>query len=240
MKAIVPVVTGALGAGALGLALIGPGSFASDTSAVTANQSIQSGTFQLEAQAGTPTVSGGSGGLVQDANSIGQPTMTSSNGAEPSVPTGNTVTFGLGNIAPGDTYTEPVSVYDVGSLQGQIDTVSYSPGAASKLETDLTVTVQVDVKGVWKDVHVNTSTGNTGPPQPANAAHTFYLTYTFGPQYLQPNHTMATHTTNGKLGTDELSAQFRVVFSYTTKATQNAVEKLTAAPALTFNGTSTP
>lgn len=238
MKAIVPVVTGALGAGALGLALIGPGSFASDTSAVTAKQSILSGTFQLEAKAGTPTVAGA---LVGDANSIGQPKMSSISGGEPAVPVGNTVTFTLHNIAPGDTYTEPLSVYDVGSLQGQIDTVTYTPGSTTKLESDMTVAVQVDVNGNWKDVHLNTSTGATGAPASAAYGHTFYLTYAFGPQFLQPNPTMKTTTPGtGKLGTDELYAQFRIVFSFTDTGSQNNVEGAGAAPSLTFNGTNTP
>lgn len=238
MKAIVPVVTGALGAGALGLALIGPGSFASDTSAVTANQSILSGTFQLEAKAGTPTVAGT---LVVDANSIGKPQMGSTDGTEPAVPVGNTVTFTLHNIAPGDTYTEPLSVYDVGTLQGQIDTVTYAPGSTTKLESDMTVAVQVDVNGNWKDVHLNTNTGATGAPASAAYGHTFYLNYGFGPQFLQPNPKMQTSTTGSPvIGTDELSANFRIVFSFTGTGTQNQVEAKGAAPSLSFNGTNTP
>ena len=243
MKAIVPVVSAAIGAGALGLALVGPGGFASFTSAATADQSIKAGTFQLEAVAGTPSVTGA---LVGDANSIGKPQLSSSTGSEPAVPDGNTVNFTLWNIAPGDTYTEPITIYDVGTLQGQVNTVTYNPAttaSANALEQYLTVVVQIKSGNTWLDVHTNQSTGSAGTPASALYGHTFYLTYGFGPQFVQPNPTKLTYTeaSNRTFSTNELSASFRVVFSFTNSSgSQNAAEGMSAAPSLTFNGVNTP
>ena len=244
VKTRVPFVAGAVGLGALGLALVGPGSFASFTSSVTANQAIKTGTFQLQATASQPTVSGA---LVADANSIGQPTLQGTTGAEPAVPDGNTLGFQLGNIAPGDTYTEPVTIYDVGTLQGQLDTVTYTPdtssGNAVALEKNMTVTVQAYVNGTWSDVHTNDSSGAYGSPVSAAYPHTFYLDYSFGPQFVQPNPKMYTpsQASNAGFSTNELSTSFRVVFSFPDSAgSQNAVEGFSAAPTVMFNGTNTP
>jgi len=243
VKAKVPFMAGAVGLGALGLALVGPGSFASFTSSVTANQAIKTGTFQLQATASTPSVSGP---LVGDANSIGQPTLQGTTGAEPAVPDGNTLGFQLGNIAPGDTYTEPVTIYDVGTLQGQLDTVTYTPDTSSNavaLEKAMTVTVQYDVNGTWTDVHTNDGSGASGSPVSAASPHTFYLDYSFGPDFVQPNPNMYTSSeaSNNGFSTNELSSSYRVVFSFPdSSGSQNSVEGLSAAPTVMFNGTNTP
>lgn len=244
MKTKLSLMAGAVGAGALGLALVGPGSFASFTSSVTANQSFQTGTFQLRGTAGQPTVQGQ---LIYDANSIGQPALHYSTGAEPAVPTGNTLKFSLGNISPGDIYTEPVTIYDVGSLQGQLDTVTYQPdlttSAARALESDMTVAVQEEINGTWTDIHTSGGSGASGVPVSAAQDQTFYLNYTFGPQFLQPNPDMysATQASANGFSTNELSDSFRIVFSFTnTSGSQNNVEGASAAPSVTFNGVQTP
>ncbi len=243
MKHRISLIAGAGGAGALMLALVGPGTFASFTSSVAANQSFKAGTFQLEAQAGTPTVSGP---LIGDANSIGQPNLWSSTGGEPAVPNGNSVLFGLWNMNPGDTYTEPLTVYDVGSLQGQLDTITYTPDSGANaqiLEGNMTVEVQVDVNNTWTDVHTTTGNGSPGVPVPASTSHTFYLDYSFGPQFLQPNPSLYTYSEAqaNNFSTNELSASFRIVFSFTdTPGNQNAAEGLSASPTLSFNGINTP
>ncbi|MDA8285601.1 MAG: SipW-dependent-type signal peptide-containing protein [Actinomycetota bacterium] len=244
-------MAGALGVGALGLALVGPGSFASFTSSVTANQSITAGTFQLQGVASTPTVSGP---LIGDANSIGQPSLQSANGSEPTAPNfnGNTLSFTLGNISPGDTYTEPVTIYDVGTLQGQLNTVTYTPDAASTaqaLESNMTVALQEDINGTWTDVHTQGEEtacggcGSSGVPVSAAASHTFMLNYSFGPSFVQPNPKMYTSTEASAAGfsTNELSASYRVVFSFTnTSGSQNSLETVSASPSLSFNGVNTP
>ena len=252
MKYRIPLIAGAAGAGALALVLVGPGSFASFTSSVTANQNISSGTFRLQGVAGTPTVAGP---LIGDANSIGQPNLSSSTGDEPTGPgfNGNTLTFNLGNINPGDTYTEPVTIYDVGSLQGQVNTVTYTPGAynaaARNLESTMTVTVQVDENGTWTDVHTSAQEracggcGSNGTPVSAASPQTFVLDNSFGPQYLQPNPKLYSSSQASAAGfsTNELSASFQIVFSFTdTSGSQNNVENVSAAPSLSFNGTNTP
>lgn len=238
-----PMIAGAVGTGALALILVGPGSFASFTSSVTTTQTIKTGTFQLEAKGGTPTVSGS-----YDANTIGQPQLSATNGAVPQPPNfnGNTVSFGLGNIAPGDTYTEPVTVYDVGSLQGQIDTVTYTPASGTNavlLEKAMNVTVQVKVGGTWTDVHSSDGSGAPGQPVSAASPHTFYLDYSFGPQFLQPNPKLYDYAQASAAGfsINELSTSLRIVFSLPdTTSSQNAVEGLSAAPTLSFNGVHTP
>lgn len=240
-------MAGAIGVGALGLALVGPGSFASFTSSVTASQSITAGTFQLEGVGSTPSVTGA---LIGDANSIGQPTLKSSNGSEPSTPdfNGNTLSFTLGNINPGDTYTEPVTIYDVGSLQGQIDTVTYTPGTSGKsLEGAMTVALQYKVGKTWTDVHTQGEETNcggcAGVPVPASSAHTFLLDYSFGPNFVQPNPHMydAAQASAAGFSTNELSSSYRVVFSFTdTTTSQNSLETVSASPSLSFNGINTP
>ncbi len=243
MKMRIPLVAGAAGAGALALVLVGPGSFASFTSSVVANQSIKSGTFQLEAVAGQPSVSGP---LIGDANTIGQPILNSSTGGEPAVPDGNSVSFQLWNVNPGDTYTEPLTIYDVGTLQGQVNTVTYAPDTSTNamtLEKYLTVEVQVDVNGTWTDVHTSTASGSAGTPLPANSAHTYYLDYSFGPQFLQPNPNMydAAQASAAGFSTNELSTSFRIVFTFTNNTVnQNDAEGLSASPSVTFDGTNTP
>ena len=253
MRYRTPLIAGAVGAGALTLVLVGPGSFASFVSTTSANQSFKAGTFQLESVAGTPSVSGP---LIGDANSIGQPKLSSSTGALPAVPNGNALQFTLDNLNPGDTYTEPVTIYDVGTLQGQVDKVTYTPDAsasAQALERYLTVEVQVQVNGVWTDVHTSDSSGAAGTPIPANVPSTFYLDYSFGPQYLQPNPNLysASQASANGFSTNELSASFRIVFAFTNQTTnpneasgsiqnQNIAQGTSASPTVSFIATNTP
>lgn len=243
----------ALAAGAVGavaLALSGTGSFASFTSSISGTNSITSGTFQLEAVPGSATVSGP---LIADANTIGQPTQKLTATSEPSaVGQGNTLAYTLTNANPGDTYDYTFSVYDVGTLQGQVDTINYSPSAAggttSPLLNDMTVEVQEQINGTWTDIPQTSIAKNgsdaPGTPVTANTSHTFYLFYSYGPQFLQPNPGMAS-------GQSEGSATFRVQYVFTNTTTnpnevggtvenQNAVEGLTANPTITVNGTNTP
>lgn len=243
------VVTGAVGLGALSLALIGPGSFASFTSSVAGTNSITTGTFQLEALPdGAPTVSGP---LIYDAQNGGQPTQTLSATAEPQVVgQGNTLAYTLANANPGDSYTYQFSVYDVGTLQGQVNTITYSPSSTGgPLEAQMTVAVQEYVNGAWTDVHNSSNDGSPGTPLPADQAHTYYLDYSFGPAFLQPNKiSNGTAIYNGEEG----SATFRVVFDFLNPTTnpnssnnnvvvnQNAVEGMSANPTITVNGTNTP
>jgi predicted ribosomally synthesized peptide with SipW-like signal peptide len=239
------LAAGALGVGALTLALVGPGSFASFTSSVTANNSITSGTFQLEAlPSGSPTVSGP---LIGDAINGGQPSQSLTPSPEPSVVgQGNTLSYSLANANPGDAYTYAFSVYDVGTLQGQVNTITYNAGSTgTALEGQMTVEVQEYVGGTWTDVHTvseaNSCGGCSGSPLPANGSYTYMLNYSFGPSFLQPN----TITGGGASYTgEEASATYRVVFSFLDPSTsQNSVEGSnggTATPTITVNGTNTP
>ena len=242
----------ALGVGAVGaaaLALVGTGSFASFTSSVSGTNSLKSGSFQLEAvPSGTPTVSGP---LIADAVNGGQPTQSLSATAEPStVGEGNSLSYSLTNANPGDTYTYQFTVYDVGTLQGQVDTISYAPGSVGDaLLGQMTVAVQEQVNGVWTDIHNSSDSGASGLPLSALQPHTYYLDYSFGPNFLQPNTLI-----NGapSYTGEENSATYRVVFSFLDPTTnpnssidnhvvsQNAVEGMTATPTIMVNGTNTP
>ena len=150
----------ALGFGAAAaatLALTGAGAFGNFTSSVVATNSIRSGDFQLEAlPSGSPTASGP---LIGDANPTGQPTQSQSATGEPAVPAGNTIHYSLSNASPGDTYAYTFTVYDVGTLQGEVDTITYSPGTGGPLEQNMTVEVQEQVAGVWTPIHTTTANG---------------------------------------------------------------------------------
>jgi predicted ribosomally synthesized peptide with SipW-like signal peptide len=243
------MVAGVLGMGALSLALVGPGSFASFTSSVTGTNSITTGSFQLEAlPGGAPTVSGP---LIGDAVNGGQPTQSLTSGPEPSViGEGNSLAYTLANANPGDAYTYQFSVYDVGTLQGQVNTITYQPGSSgAALEAQMTVEVQMQVNGTWTDIHNSSDSGASGVPLPASQAHTYYLDYSFGPAFLQPN--TISNGTAGYTG-EESSATFRVVFTFLNPTTnpnssinnyvvsQNSVEGMSASPTISVNGTNTP
>ncbi len=227
------LAVGSLGVGAL--AFVGVGSYASFTSSVGLNNSITTGTFQLEAQpTGTPTVAGPLAWAQQPA---AQATQTQSATAEPTVTgEGNTLSYSLTNAAPGDTYTYQFTVYDVGTLQGQVNTITYNPVNRNALEQNMTIEVLEDVNGTWTPVHTSDSSGAPGTPQNAAYPYTFYLDYSFGPNFLQP-----TKLVNGQptYTGEEGSVTYRVVFGINSSAT-NSVEGASASPTLTVNGVNTP
>ena len=262
-----PLVASLLGAGALTLGLTGPGSFASFTSSIAGTNSIATGSFQLEAfPSGPPTVSGP---LISDASPTGQPVQSLSASTEPTPAVtgqGKTLSYSLANANPGDTYTYQFSVGDVGTLQGQVDTISYQTDTnsnAQALENQMTVEVQEQVwdsatsRYVWTDIHNSSDSGAAGTPQTAAGNWTYYLDYSFGPAFLQPGFTFSANgSPSNSLGCPatctEATATFRVVFTFLNPTTypnsslnnnmvsQNAVEGLSAAPTITVNGTNTP
>ncbi len=248
-----PLVASLLGAGALTLGLTGPGSFASFTSSIAGTNSIATGSFQLEAFPGSASVAGP---LIWAAQPAAQPVQSLTATAEPSViGQGNTLSYSLANANPGDTYTYQFSVGDVGTLQGQVDTISYQTDTnpnAQALENQMTVEVQEQVNGVWTDIHNSSDSGAAGTPQTAAGNWTYYLDYSFGPAFLQPN-TFVNGVPQCSGGAcEESTATFRVVFTFLNPTTnpnssnnnnvvsQNAVEGLSAAPTITVNGTNTP
>ena len=258
-----PLLAGLLGTGALALGLTGPGSFASFTSSVAGTNSIATGSFQLEAfPSGPPSVSGP---LLGDASPTGQPVQSLTASPEPTPAVtglGNTLSYTLANANPGDTYTYQFNVGDVGTLQGQVDTISYQTDTnpnAQLLENQMTVQVQEDVNGTWTDIHNNSSDGSAGVAETAAGNWTYYLDYSFGPAFLQPGFTFSANgSPSNSLGCPstpnactEATATFRVVFTFLNPTTnpnsqggnvvsQNAVEGLSAAPTITINGTNTP
>lgn len=235
------VALGLSAAGAAALALTGAGAFGNFTSSVQNTGSITAGKFALEAlPAGAPSVSGP---LINDANPTGQPSQSLSASAEPSsAGQGNTISYSLANASPGDTYTYQFTVYDVGTLQGEVDTISYHPGTGAPLEQNMTVEVEEQVYSataggyVWTPIHTTTSNGAPGAPESAANPYTFYLDYSFGPAFLQPTtlqNGVSTYTG------DENSATFRVVFAFNASA-PNSVQGATASPTISVNGAVTP
>lgn len=234
--------------GAASLAFVGVGSYASFTSSVTAQNSIKTGTFQLEALPSTFACGASkssvcvSGPLIGDAITAGQPSQSLTATGEPAVPTGNKLNYSLTNANPGDTYTYQFTVYDVGTLQGQLDTVTYTPSTmGTALEQDMTVALQEDVNGTWTDVHTtaeeNASGGAAGVAVTAASAHTFKLDYSFGPNFLQPNTLKAgVPSYTG----EENSATYRVVFHISNSGATNALEGVSTGSSLSVNGTNTP
>ncbi len=231
------LVLGFVAAAATALFLTGAGAFGNFTSSVTGTNAITSGTFQLQAvPSGSPSVSGP---LIGDANPTGQPVQSLTASAEPTVVgQGNTLSYSLVNASPGDTYTYQFTVYDVGTLQGEVDTISYNPGTPTPgtLEQNMTVEVEEQVNGVWTPIHTTTASGAPGVPESAAGRYTFYLDYSFGPAFLQPNTLVNGQPTYTG---DENSATFRVVFAFNASA-PNSAENATASPAISVNGAVTP
>lgn len=150
------LAVGALGLGAL--AFVGTGSFASYTGTVNTSAHITSGTFALSAATGTPTVNQ-SNGQSLDAGTLG----------------GNhssTLTYTVTNADPGHTYTIPFTVYDVGSLPGEVNSISYSP-ISGPIASDFTISI-CHVEGSTCDA-ISTPNVQPGPKSVVNggAAATF-------------------------------------------------------------------
>lgn len=237
------MAVGVLGVGAL--TLVGVGSYASFTSQGFVSDSITPGHFQLQLVPGLATVSGP---LIGDANPTGKPVMAESVTSEPSLPNGNTLSYTLGNAAPGDTYSYRFTVYDVGTLQGQLNTITYTPGTngTNALEHQMTVSIH-EVTGpgattITSPIHTTaeestcTGCGSAGIPVSAAAGNTFKLDYSWGPAFLQPHILPTGKTYNG----DENSATFQVTFNFQTASNNNAVETVAAHPTMTVNGVNTP
>ncbi len=248
MVSRITLAAGALGLGAL--AFVGTGSFASFTSQTPVTNSITSGTFQLQDVAGTTSVSGL---LVGDAVNGGQPTQSLATTGEPPLSVGgngNTVEYTLGNAAPGDSYSYRFSVYDVGTLQGQLNTITYSPGTAgSALLNEMTVQIQEATGSGWS-APIPTAAyqasaacggcGSAGTPVNASGAYTFMLNNQWGPAFLQPNKLTGTPLAPTYTG-EESSATFKVTFSFLdTSGSQNSVQSMHAAPTMSVNGINTP
>ena len=160
------------------------------------------------------------------------------------MPAGNALKIDLANASPNDTYTYEFTVYDVGTLQGQLNTIKYTPGTgtgARTLETQMTVEIQEQTATGWSTaIHTRsespTGTGNPGSPVSAATQNTYLLNYNWGPAFLQP-HTLPNGTTYTG---DESSATFKVTIHYATSSNNNSSEGKTATPTMTINGTATP
>lgn len=223
--------------GVASLAFVGVGGYALDTSSVAVNNSFSSGTFQLQVVPGTATVSGQ---FIHDANSAGQPTQTESATPEPTLLTGNTLNYSLANAAPGDTYSYTFTVYDVGTLQGQVNQITYAPsatGAGWHLLNHTTVEVSVESSSGWVPLTDSNSGGSdTTGPLAAVSPETFLSNYSSGPNFLQPNSFKnGAWTYNG----DENSVTYQVTFAISSNAGNNS-EGGSASAQFVIGGANTP
>jgi len=222
-----------------GLGLVGAGAHAVYTSAVNVNNSVTSGSFQLEGQpsATLPSVSGPYAGDQRDAGAVptvsSTPTLVAGPETLGAPYQGNTLTFNAGNMAPGDSYTFLVNVFDVGSLQGEVNGMTYTPLTGGGLLSNMTVSVQggcVLSSGCGGSNWMNVGSS----PFDAANAQTVNMNgndYTAGPYFLQPNGNMVTSFP----GTGEAMTTFQVTFTLNENA-PNSTEGQTATAQLQFQG----
>jgi hypothetical protein len=242
-----------LAAGVLGvasLAFVGVGGYAAFTSSVGLNAKITSGTFAMEATAGkaetacNPTNPSGTWCHPGDAvNATANNGTIAQQGFNAS-----TINYTIPNMAPGDEYFGDVLIKDVGTLQGTVNTVAYTPpqGTPSALLQNMSVGVEEYACSVssgsriWVPLALVGTGSSSGTPQAADHAWTFS---TNGGSYggcggyaafLQP----WLNSGAVKPG-DEASAEFRVIFALNQGA-GNSASGSTTSPTITFNGSSMP
>jgi len=234
-----------LAAGALGvasLAFVGVGSYASFTSQVVGNNKIETGTFQLEAVASKSHPPSTSGEDAFDAVNYDSNKGTLTIGPEPTVnEEGNTLSYTIPNANPGDTYTYHFSVYDVGSLQGQVNEVKYQPDLSGSTQAallrDFTVTVLEYIPNNGGEYY---PIGTTNGADAGTFSTSGYLGHYphgayFGPLFVQPNKYL-----DPKLvGDSENRAQFEVEFHFSSSA-GNSVENSSAEAQIQVVGSTTP
>lgn len=229
-----------LAAGALGvasLAFVGVGSYASFTSQVVGNNKIETGTFQLEAVASGSHPPNTHGEDAADAVNYSTNKGSLSIGDEPTVTgEGNTLSYTIPNANPGDTYDYHFSVYDVGTLQGQVNEVKYVPQNGAVL-SDFTVTVLEFIPNNGGEYYpIGTTNGDT----PATFSTNGYIgTYPngayFGPLFVQPNKSL----NPALVGDSENRAQFEIEFHFKSTAS-NADEGQVANAQIDVVGSTTP
>ncbi len=241
-----------LAAGVLGvasLAFVGVGGYAAFTSNVNLDTSATPGTFLLNVSAGS-TGEGCAAGNTQsscffyDAGNykanVGTAVVNNNNSTITPQGTNATATWTIPNMAPGDFYYADYTLTDVGTLQGKVSQVTYTPHWSSSsqhsLLSSMTVTVQERIpSGKWVNLpragSNNATSSQVGQGNlPATSGYTFTTAVTGGNvPFLQPKGTSS----------DEQSAEFRVVYTLLDSA-GNTVEGVTVAPSLSFIGTSLP
>jgi len=266
-----------LAAGVLGvasLAFVGVGGYAAFTSNANLDTSATAGTFILNASVGKTGETCASGNTQQSCLYFDADNYTSNQGSLSNLKNYSTIsTDGLDaslkwtapNMAPGDEYWADIYLQDVGTLQGKVSEVTYTPpstgtssastgtssastgtssastGTSSALLKDMTVTVQEQFQGTWYTLPrlSNDFGGNGSGNLPANKSYTFGTAVKHGNvPFLQPLDV----TTNGKATLSpgyEQNAEFRVIYTLLDSAPNN-VEGQTVSPTLNFVGTSLP
>jgi hypothetical protein len=252
-----------LAAGVLGvasLAFVGVGGYAAFTSNVNLDTSATAGTFLLNAKVGTTGEGCASGNtqascLFFDANNytnnIGGFSSLSNNTNITSDGDNALLKWDVPNMAPGDYYFADIYLRDVGTLQGKVSEVTYTPptGTPSQLLKDMTVTVQeftgtktvINNNGVSTSVKVWTNLprihgNNIDGSQVGAGNYAANGTYTFSTAV---NNSQVPFLQPLGVGTDEQSAEFRVIYTLNDSAT-NVAEGENVAPSLSFVGTSIP
>lgn len=251
MPSRLTLAAGVLGVGSL--AFVGVGGYAAFTSNVNLNTSATAGSFILNATPGTTGEScaqnsGGFGGFcapqdaVNSSTNIGSLSDFSNSTSITPEGTNASATWTVPNMAPGDMYYADVILTDVGTLQGEVSAVTYTPPSessgspAANLLSDMTVTVQEKTpQGAWDTLPLQAIDygGNGTGNLPAGKSYVFGTAVSGGNvPFLQP----------AKANPDyEASAEFRVIYTLLGSA-GNGVSgvTITGGPTISFEGTSLP
>jgi len=222
-------------AGIATLVFVGGGSYASYTSAATVDNSFKTGTFKIDLTPNPNTPPSVSGSFDGDANyaKTAAGVFTGSNT--------NVLHFNLSNMNPGSTYTYTFNAYDAGSLQGEVNTVTYNPGSdastnAKDLEGDLTIQVMNgsgDYLPLVSNSNSNSASGNETTAFNTNGYKGIYPDGSyFGPNFIQPE----PNGTTSIDGSGEGYATYTVVITYNNNGNQNSEEGVTINPTITVSG----
>lgn len=211
--------------GILSLVFVQSGSFASFTATASVKNNIETGTFSLAVKPVPNSVT---------VDSVFGPDATYAQQADGSLSniSPSQLQMNLGYLTPGTTYTYSFTVFDNGTLQGEVNNIVYAPTASPNanqyaLEKDLTIQI-FDSSGY----SLGTTTANNGYTFSTNVDLNGH-----GPDFLQPEPSPSY----------EGSATYKVVITYAggyynynggtnSLISQNNEEGVSIAPLLTVNG----
>ncbi|MGH9293174.1 MAG: hypothetical protein ACRDZ6_10435 [Acidimicrobiales bacterium] len=177
------LVAGAVGIGVAGFAFVGMGAHANDTSASPASDSITSGTFALQPAA-----------LGSSCNVQGPFVDSASGSASITNESLTSVGMTVSNGDPGYNYSCDFNVFDTGSLQGKLYSVTYTPprGAPNALLQGM----QIELFALPANGATPVPLVNGGGSQIVSAQYAQTFASTHANEFLQPN--AAEQTTNNQ------------------------------------------
>jgi hypothetical protein len=232
---ITRMTVAAVALGVAALAFVGIGSFAGFTGQDTLNSTISGGTFDLQAVPGTPSMTYTNGQYPNQTTALSAGTLTAVNSGNKGDGTATTtLTYTLPNADPGHTYTIPFTVYDTGSLPGEVNSFTYSPGPNKGMLSDFTIQVEFSNNGKWYPIYTPNVPGQTDM---LNGADKYSLTNDASgdsglTNFLGSNPGEGSTATGGGAA----SQQYEIVETF--NASNNDAEGQTATQSFTINGIS--